>query len=163
MDISIVCPKFNISLVKYSVLKASFKKVKIWVIIWLWSKHKLLCNLYFSFVTHGWCDQASSIYCTIHWKATCYDSIVDEPLHNKSYFLAIFGQNFDLKIFFLLWIPFISKENNHIFGKKIHHPWTQILSFGQFFVNFHIFLQTLCRLTLNLGANAMSKKWRRKD
>jgi hypothetical protein len=40
------------------------------------------------------------------------------------------------------------------FGKKIHHPWTKILSFGQFFfINFHIFFQ----LTLNLGANAMSK------
>ncbi len=49
MDISIVCPKFNISLVKYSVLEASFKKVKIWITIWLWSKHKFLCSLYFSF------------------------------------------------------------------------------------------------------------------
>jgi len=57
MDISIVCPKFNISLVKYNVLQASFKKVKIWVTVWLWPKHKLLCSLYFSFVMHGWCDQ----------------------------------------------------------------------------------------------------------
>ncbi len=35
MDISIVCPKFNISLVKYNVLGASFKKVQIRVTVWL--------------------------------------------------------------------------------------------------------------------------------
>jgi hypothetical protein len=41
------------------------------------------------------------------------------------------------------------------YGKKLHHPWTQILGFGQFFVNFHNFLQTFCQLTLNLGANVV--------
>jgi hypothetical protein len=59
MDIFIVCPKFNISLVKYSVLEASFKKVKIWITICLWSKHNFFYSLYFSFVTHGWHDQTS--------------------------------------------------------------------------------------------------------
>jgi hypothetical protein len=48
------------------------------------------------------------------------------------------------------------------YGKKLHHPWTKNLGFGQFFfLNFHIFLQTFCQLTLNLGANAVSKKWRK--
>jgi hypothetical protein len=123
-----------------------------------------LCNLYFSFLTHGWCNQASTIYCTIHWKVTCYYSIVDKPLHNKKVF---FLKIFDLKFFFCYNFLFSQKKVaifwRKCFGKNIHHPWTQSLGFGQFFVNFHIFLQTFCQLIVNLNANAMSNKWKRKE
>jgi hypothetical protein len=60
-----------------------------------------------------------------------------------------------LKYFFVV-ISFFFKRK--CFGKKIHHPWTQILGFGEFFVNFHILLQNICQLTLNLRVDAMSIK-----
>jgi hypothetical protein len=45
-----------------------------------------------------------------------------------------FWQNFDFKIYILLYFPFYSKENSHIleemFWENNHHPWTQILVFG---------------------------------
>jgi hypothetical protein len=137
MDISIVCPKFNISLVKYNVLEASFKKVKIWVTVWLWPKHKLLCSLYFSFVMHGWCDQTSSIYYTIHWKVTCYDSIVDEPPHNKIVtFWQFFGNFLTLKIYFCC--NFLLSQNKIVifwrkcYGKKLHHLGHKFKVLGSF-------------------------------
>jgi hypothetical protein len=73
-----------------------------------------------------------------------------------------FGKILTSKYFFCCTFLFSQKKIaifwRKCFGKKIHHPWTQILAFGQFFFNFHIFLQTFCQLTLNLGANAMPKK-----
>jgi hypothetical protein len=119
MDISIVYPKFNISLVKYSVLEASFKKVKIWVIVWLWSKHKLLCTLYFSFVTHGWCDQTSSIYCTIIGKL----HIMIQLLMNHYIIRELLSGNFWAKFWpknrFVVVICFYFKRKQPYFGGNV--------------------------------------------
>jgi hypothetical protein len=154
----VLCVPNLISLVKYSVLKASFKKVKIWIIVWLWSKHKLCVASNFSFVTHGWCDHRSSIYCTIHWKVTCYDSIVDEPLHDKR---VNFWQNFDLQYIyicntFLFSLKKYPNFGGNVLGKKFTTLGHKFLLLGNFFsistlfyklfANWHkILLQMLCQ------------------
>jgi hypothetical protein len=77
-------------------------------------------------------------------------------------FWKVFGKILILKYIFCCNFFFSQKKIaifwRKCFGKKIRHPWINFKSFGQFFfINFHIYFQFFFQLTLNLGANAMSK------